>query len=431
MKVCLVGLGYVGLTLSLALADRGIKIVGVDSNRDIIRQLRDCKVTLSEKDVGRLLGLHLNENFVPAESIPDEDFDYFVIGVGTPLDKDRLPVINHIVSAAEEIATRLKKGQTVILRSTVPVGTTRNTVIPILEKTGLEAGQDFDVVFAPERTAEGVAIAELGSNPQIIGSSSERGLEKARKLFEKMTPTVIQVSDIETAEMIKLIDNSYRDVGFAYSNEIALICEMLKIDARECIEKANYKYERNRIPMPSPGVGGPCLSKDPHILAHMAKKLGYETRMISGSRLVNEFVPSYLGAKIVRKIKALDKGKSAKIFVVGFAFKGHPETDDIRNSPTLGILEELQKHFDEIVGYDSIVSDKEIQRQGIQAVGLKEGFSNADCVIIVNNHQSYRSLEIEKLLETAHKDCVFVDCWGLYDKLKSNPNIRYTGVGIE
>jgi UDP-N-acetyl-D-mannosaminuronic acid dehydrogenase len=433
MKVCLIGLGYVGLTLSLTLADCGVKIFGVDSNKNTIQQLKNNKSTLSEKDVSRLLDLHLNHNFYPSELIPDEDFDYFIIGVGTPLNENKLPIMDHIISATEGIAKKIKKGQTVILRSTVPVGTTRDIVIPILEKeTNLKAGFDFDVVFAPERTVEGIAVSELSSNPQIIGSLRKEGIDKAKQLFLKMTPTIIEVSNIETAEMIKLIDNSYRDVCFAYSNEIALICEMLKIDARECIEKANYKYDRNNIPTPSPGVGGPCLSKDPHILSYVAKKLEYKTKMIDGGRIVNEFIPYHLGLKVIKKINAVKKENAEiKIFVIGFAFKGYPETDDIRDSPTLTIVKELKKQFKNIVGYDPIVSNNEIEKLGVSVTDLENGFLNADCVIIVNNHKSYQTMNIDNLLKTSKKNCIFVDCWALFDKLKSNPNIKYTGVGIE
>jgi len=433
MKVCLVGLGYVGLTLALTLADCGIKVYGVDSNKKTIQRLKNNESTLSEKDVSMLLNLHLNKTFYPSESIPEEDFDYFIIGVGTPLNENKSPILDHIISSVDAIALKLKKDQTVILRSTVPVGTTKDVVIPILEKnTGLRAGYDFDVVFAPERTAEGVAISELRSNPQIIGSLRREGVEKAKKLFLKMTPSIVEVSNIETAEMIKLIDNSYRDVRFAYSNEIALICEMLKLDARECIEKANYKYGRNSIPTPSPGVGGPCLSKDPHILSHVAKKLGYETKMIAGGRIVNEFIPHHLALKVIKKINDVkNKESNVKIFVIGFAFKGHPETDDIRDSPSITIIKELKKHFQNIVGYDPVVSKEEIEKLGVVVSDLESGFSNADCIIIVNNHQSYQSINVEKLLQTSHKDCIFVDCWALFDNLKSNPNIRYTGVGIE
>jgi len=431
MKVCVVGLGYVGLTLSLTLADCGIQVYGVDTNKKTIQLLKQGRPTLSERDVGRLLNLHLGKNFHPMENIPDENLDYFIIGVGTPLDENKNPILEHVISSVTEVSSKLRKGQVIILRSTIPIGTTKEVVIPILEeKTNLKAGVDFDVVFAPERTAEGVAITELRSNPQIIGSLTKQGIDRAKKLFLKMTPTIIEVSNLETAEMIKLIDNSYRDVRFAYSNEIALICEMLKLDARECIEKANFKYQRNNIPTPSPGVGGPCLSKDPHILVYVAKKFGYEPKLILSGRLINEFIPSHLALKVANKIKSI-KQRDAKIFVVGFAFKGHPETADIRESPTIILVKELKKQFQKIFGYDPIVPKEDIEKLGVTFSDLEGGFLNSDCVIIVNNHQSYQSLDIEKLLKTANKDCVFVDCWGLFDKLKNNPNIKYTGVGID
>ena len=177
----------------------------------------------------------IGENLKVSEEIPDIEFDAFVISVGTPLSNDNSPIIDYVTSAAKSVSNKLKKGQLVILRSTVPVGTTRKIVIPILEETGMKAGHDFSVVFAPERTAEGMALFEVKTNPQIIGGLNDNDVQKAKLVFEKIAKTILPVSSVETAEMIKLIDNTYRDVHFAYSNEIALICEMLKIDAHECI----------------------------------------------------------------------------------------------------------------------------------------------------------------------------------------------------
>ena len=353
--------------------------------------------------------------------------------MGTPLDANHKPILEYIVSACNEISFKLKKGQTIILRSTVPVGTTRNIIIPILEKnSGLKAGSDFEVVFAPERTAEGIALSELLKNPQIIGSLTSKGIETATKLFSKMTKTILPVSNIETAEMMKLIDNSYRDVHFAYSNEIALICEMLKIDARECIEKANFEYPRNQIPMPSPGVGGPCLSKDPHILVHVANNFGYNPKLISHSRWINENVPSFLSSKIIKKLENLNKKiETTKIFIVGFAFKGNPETDDIRESSTLVLLNELKKKYSNIFGYDPVVSKKQIENLGISYMGFEDGFVNSDCIIFMNNNKSYSKYDIKQLMKKTNKPCVFVDTWSMFQELSNMEDIIYTGVGIE
>ena len=433
MNICVVGLGYVGLTLALTLSDLGIKVSGIDTNKETTKKLNQSVATISEKGLEELLKKNINKNFQIIENFENKEFEIFVISVGTPLNENKKPILEYIVSATNEIGSVLKKGQTIILRSTVPVGTTKNIIIPILEKkSGLKAGKDFEVSFAPERTAEGVALSELRKNPQIIGSLTEKGFEKTKQLFLKMTKTILPVSNIETAEMMKLIDNSYRDVHFAYSNEIALICEMLKIDARECIEKANFEYPRNQIPMPSPGVGGPCLSKDPYILVDVANTFDYDPKLISHSRWVNENVPIFLSSKIIKKLEKLDKkNEEIKIFVIGFAFKGNPQTDDIKESSTIVLVNELKKKFANIQGYDPVVSKKQIEDLGVRYTEFEEGFIDSDCIIIMNNNKSYFSHDIENLMNKTNKPCIFVDTWSMFKEFMNKKNINYTSVGLE
>ncbi len=439
MKVCVLGLGYVGLTLSLMLAEHNFCIIGVDTKKETIESLMKGKSTISERGVDELLTKHIGKNLQVFEQIPkNEIFDVFVICVGTPLDSTSSPIIDYVVHASHEVGLTIKKNGMVILRSTVPVGTTTNIVKPIIEeKSGLKAGIDFDLVFAPERTIEGAAILELQNNPQVIGSLTEHGISSASDLFKKMTKIIVPVSSIETAEMIKLIDNSYRDVHFAFSNELAIICELSKLDVHECISKANFKYARNTIPHPSPGVGGPCLSKDSIILSHVAKQIGYQPKLIVNSRWINDYMPTFLAQKISKKLNKLNKNPNKlKIFIIGFAFKGIPETDDIRNSPTLILLDSLQKNHSNIYGYDPVVSSKEIEKLGSIFVNIEKGFENADCIIFMNNNASYLSLNLKELLDKTARPCLFVDCWNMFREnvkkyMETDKGIFYTGIGID
>ena len=375
----------------------------------------------------------MNKNYTISNHIKDNsNFDAFVISVGTPLDSDKVPILDFVKEAASLVGSKIKKDNLIILRSTVPVGTSRNTVIPILEKeSNMKNEIDFQVVFAPERTAEGVAIKELRTNPQIIGGISEKGVNQASDIFKKITKSILTVSSIEAAEMIKLIDNTYRDIRFAYANEIAIICEMLKLNANECITKANQNYPRNSIPIPSPGVGGPCLSKDPHILMHVAKKFDFNAEVIGHSRELNEFVPKHLAIKLINKLKKLSKNTNSKIFIIGFAFKGNPETDDSRNSSTELLIKELKKEFPNIYGYDPVVKKSEIMKMGAKSVSIEEGFENADCVIVMNNHKSYLQLDIDHLLNKSNLPVIFADCWSMFKKSYDKKRILYTGIGIE
>ncbi len=431
MNVCVLGLGRIGLTLSLALSSEHT-VFGIDTNKTTVKVLNSGKSTFHEADLEEKLKKFIGRNFHVYEEIPEEKIDAFVICVGTPIDENNEPIMDHIKSASETIGQNLKNNQLVVLRSTIPVGTTRNLVIPILEeKSGLKVEKDFEVVFSPERIIEGKTFSELASIPQIIGGISEKSVNLARDLFEKISGEIVPVSDLETAEMIKLMDNTYRDTHFAFANQIALLCEKMNLNALECIQKANYKYPRNNIPIPSPGVGGPCLTKDPYILLQMAKKAGFIPEFITQSRKVNDYIPIYISRKITRALSSIkDDLVSPKIFVLGFAFKGNPATDDTRNSPTLSLVSELKKEIPAVYGYDPVVNDVEVEKCGAIPIGIENGFQDADCVIFMNNHKSFLDLDIKKLLLKTSKPCIFVDCWSMFKEIENVKGIIYTGVGI-
>jgi len=431
MNVCILGLGRIGLTLSLALSSENT-VIGIDTNKTMIKVLSSGKSTFHEPHLEEKLKEAIGKNFFVYEKIPEKQIDVFIICVGTPINESKEPVMDHIKSASETIGQNLKSNQLVILRSTMPVGATRNFVIPILEeKSGLKAGKDFEVVFSPERIVEGKTFSELATIPQIIGGISEKSVNLAKDLFKNISGEIVPVSNLETAEMIKLIDNCYRDTNFAFANQIALFCEKMNLDALECIQKANFKYSRNNIPIPSPGVGGPCLSKDSYMLLQIAKETGYTPEFITQSRKVNEYIPKYISRKIIDALFSVkDDLKSTKVFVLGFAFKGNPETDDTRNSPTISLITELKKEISSINGYDPVINNSEIEKCGAIPTEIEKGFQDADCVIFMNNHNSFLDLDIKTLLLKTSKPCIFVDCWSMFKKIENENGIIYSGIGI-
>jgi len=431
MNVCILGLGRIGLTLSLALSSENI-VFGIDTNKTTIKVLSSGKSTFHEPHLEEKLKEAIGKFFFVYERIPEKQIDVFIICVGTPINERKEPVMDHIESACKTIGENLKNNQLVILRSTLPVGSTRNFVIPILEeKSGLKAGKDFEVVFAPERVIEGKSFSELATIPQIIGGISEKSVNLAKVFFKNNSDEIVPVSSLETAEMIKLIDNSYRDTHFAFANQIALFCENMNLNALECIQKANFKYPRNNIPIPSPGVGGPCLSKDSYILLQTAKKTGYAPEIITHSRKVNDYIPKHISRKIIDALFGIKNDlKSTKVFVLGFAFKGNPATDDTRESPTISLIAELKKEISSIYGYDPVVNNIEIEKIGAIPTGIEQGFQDADCVIFMNNHKSFLDLDIKKLLLKTSKPCIFVDCWSMFKKIKNENGIIYSGIGI-
>ena len=434
-EICVVGLGYVGLTLALTYADAGFMVVGVESQKEVLKSLKKGQPHFHEVGLEPLLKYHLDKNFIVKEKLTSAPSDVYFLCVGTPLDKNKKPDLNYLQKATEQIAGVLKEGDLVILRSTVPLGITRSFVIPILEKiSGLKAGKDFHISFAPERTIEGKALEELRTLPQVIGGIDKISAEMTSNLFSLLTSTIILVDSLEAAEMIKLINNTYRDVTFAFANELAILCDKLKLDTVKIIEAANKGYDRSNIPVPSPGVGGACLVKDPYILIESAKKYGHLPKFASLSRQTNEIMPEFVANKVINFFQQnnLDLKKD-KVLLVGFAFKGRPETSDIRNSTTLDVLALLQKKVKNIYGFDPVASAKEIRSYKVKTADLVESFQDASCVLIMNNHPSYENWPIYKYLKKTKKPTLFLDCWHIFSKeiVEKIKGVTYDGLGVD
>jgi UDP-N-acetyl-D-mannosaminuronic acid dehydrogenase len=430
-NVCIVGCGYVGLTLGVVLADHGFKVYGVEKNPELVKQLNAGNPHFHEKGLQQMLKKHLGKNITFSDKMPKEKQEIFVISVGTPINlKEKRTIMDPVVSAAEMVLPHLHDDALVILRSTVPVGTTAKVVKPILDKSG----KKYMLAMCPERTAEGKALEELVELPQIIGGIDTRSVQKSTEFFKRITPTTTQVSSLEEAEMIKLINNAYRDLTFAFANEIALISEKFGLDATKTIRNANLGYARSNVPTPG-FVGGACLEKDPHILIESSTRLGFEPQIIKHGRELNEHMTEHVAGRIDEKLSKAGKDKAkAKIFVMGFAFKGNPETSDTRGSLTIPLIEALKgKGYRNFYGQDFVVANDEIKKFGAApAEGVEEGFKGADCVVIANNHAKYKSLDVEHLIATMNKPAVFFDCWHIFEPREiKRKEIIYGGIGVD
>lgn len=433
--VTIVGLGYVGLTMGLVMADNGFSVNGWDIDGGLMSMLKEKKPPFFENGLQDYMDSHIGNRFRLPDSIESVHTDIFVVTVGTPIDKlSKEPEMGAIRSAALAIGRVLSKDNLVIIRSTVMVGTTRNVVIPVLEKaSGLKAGLDFFVAFCPERTIEGLALRELRVLPQIVGGLDEKSLELASRVFNEYTPTIVRVESVEAAELCKLTDNCYRDVRFAFANQLAMVTERLGLNIHPLIDAVNLSYSRNSIPKPSPGVGGPCLTKDAYILKRTFEEHGLEASLLSAARSLNEMGPKNVVQNAERLLKKNGKTlHGSKVFVVGFAFKGDPETSDLRDSTTLWFLEEIRKYTEDIAGYDPVVSPMEIAATGVAVTTLEQGFEGADAVFIMNNHRSYANWNLEKNLTTMKNPALFYDCWHMFPRreVMHVPNIIYAGIGV-
>ncbi len=432
-KILVVGLGYVGLTLSLVLAESGFEVIGYDKNPKLLNKIKNKIAPFYEKGLERYLEENLSNNFnVSSKPISS---DVYIITVGTPLNKNsKKPDLSILKKSILDICNLLKKNDLIILRSTVPVGCTRNFVADLIQKkTKLKFGKDIFLAFCPERTIEGRAIEELKKLPQIVGSYCKKSSELSKRIFSEYNYTVVEVSDLESAELSKLIDNSFRDTVFAYSNQLALLTEKLKLNLVEIVDKVNLGYKRNKIPKPSPGVGGPCLSKDSYILSNSFEKIKIgKNNIIYNARLANERMINEIFISLNKILKNLNKKKNAKIFITGFAFKGNPETSDIRLSTTISLLDLFKRNrFNNIWGHDFKVDKNEIKKLGINSCSLEKGFINADAVLIMNNNKKYEDLNILNLFKKARKPLLFYDSWQLFDPLeiKNTKGVVYASVG--
>lgn len=425
----IIGMGRVGLTLALTLASVGFKVLGVEREEEIVKSLDKGKPHFYEKGLETLLKSRLEDsNLVIANRI-EEKQDAYIICVGTPIDKTTKEVIlEPIIRATQEVTRWLEERDVVILRSTVPIGTARNTVLPILK----ECQRTFHLACCPERTIEGNALWELRELPQIVGGLDEESVEKAVGIFSKVTPTVVRVESLEAAELIKLIDNTYRDLNFAFANEIALFAGKHGIDGFKVIRAANFGYPRNNIPIPG-FVGGACLSKDLYILHESALEIGYKVRFPKIAREINERMIPYTAGKIQKEMTLFGKDiEEAKIFILGIAFKGEPQTDDVRGSPAVDLAGFLKEKYGckKIYGHDFIVPAKEISRAGLSPCSLKEGFKDADCAVLMNSHRLYYDLDLY-LLNLMNKPAIFFDGWHMFssEDFAGNEGIVYRKLG--
>lgn len=429
-RICVIGMGRVGLTLAVTLASAGFEVTGLERNKAIVASLNRGKPHFYEKGLETSLRKHLANNLTILQKMEISSSDAYIISVGTPIDRESKKIIlQPLIRAAEEVSHQLKEGDTVILRSTVPLGTTRNIVLPLLKKYA----KHFYLAFCPERTIEGRALIELKELPQIVGGLDEESVDKAVGIFSKVTATTVRVESLEAAEMIKLIDNTYRDANFAFANEVGLLAEGLGLDAAELIRAANLGYRRNNIPVPG-FVGGACLAKDPHIFYDCSTTLGHTIKLAKLAREINENLSQHVAQKLKAELSSLGKDiKKAKIFVAGVAFKGQPETDDLRDSPALELVDCLTNGYGckKVYGQDFVVPAEEMLKVGIKPCSLPDGFKNADCVIFMNNHHTYYDLDINNLLSLMNTPAVFFDGWHIFDPndIRAFDGVIHSGLG--
>ena len=436
--IVVIGLGYVGLTLSVALAEAGFRVLGVEKRKNVVDLTNNGKPHFDENGLNFALNQVVKSKFFAAAvDMKNVTCSSYIITVGTPINQEGVPRLDYIENATKEVAESMQNDSLIILRSTVKIGTSENVVSRILKNTG----KDFRLAMCPERTLEGRALQELTSLPQIIGSNSKEGFLRAENIFRKLTKTIVKVSSLEAAEIVKLVDNTYRDVQFAFANEVARICESFNVSALEVISSGKLGYDRTNVSLPGL-VGGPCLEKDPHILSHSVREKGIEIEITNACRLVNERQPYETVCNIKKESVKRGFDKKIKIAVMGLAFKGIPSTNDLRGSMVFKVLDALDKEFSDadIFIYDSIVSKHDMQENFPEytiSENMKDVTKNASIVILANNHPDLTCANIDDYYCNMGKNGFIYDYWNRYTNLSTQKlcgnyfSVGYRGVNNE
>ncbi len=411
-NICVVGLGYVGLTLAVYLARQGLQVHGVEISNEILQSLKRKKAHFYEDH----FDIHLekaidNGLFTYGDQYTESpEKTVYIITVGTPLGTDGLVHLTSLQTVIDNIAKELKDDDIIVLRSTVKLGTTQGMIKEALGKTG----KTYYLGFCPERTLEGSAFKELSSLPQIISGINDDSLKEIEMFFKSIFRETVAMKSVEEAEMVKLLNNSERDLMFAVGNEVALMCEEKGLDAYRIIQAANYQYPRSNLKKPGP-VGGPCLEKDPYILTEGFKKASYQPSLFTAGRKVNESIIRGGLKRFLERKEVQGSIVPTKVAVLGFAFKGIPSTGDVRGSLVCDVVNTIKNYFPyaKIIGHDYLATSYDMRRAGaLEGLNdLKSVLKDADMVILQNNHPFYKREDWANLQQLMGKGAWIYDFW--------------------
>ena len=390
MKVSVVGLGYVGLPLVISFVRQGVITFGVDLDRtkiDLLTKGKSYIRDIEEKDIQKFINQQL---FIPSDNYQIvKDSDVIIICVPTPLRKSKEPDISYVVSAVREIKRYLKKGQLVILESTVYPGATREIVLPILESSGLKVEEDFFLAYSPERVDPGNKKFHIRNTPKIVGGIGRKSLRRAVEVYKLICNEVIPVSSVEVAEMVKLLENSFRAVNIGLINEIAKLCYKMKIDVWEVIDAAKTKPYGFMPFYPGPGIGGHCIPVDPMYLSWRAKLYNFTTRFIDLADEVNRSMQKFVVERIADILNQFQKPvNGSKILILGVSYKR--DIGDTRESPAYEIMKNLMKKRAILFYNDPFVPEYKVEDKIFKSMSLTEEFiKKMDITVILVDHSSY------------------------------------------
>lgn len=413
-KLALVGLGYVGMPIAVAFAKKGLDVIGFDLNKEKI-DLYKSGVDPT-KEVGDEVIRTTTLDFT-ADETRLKEAKFIIVAVPTPVNTDHTPDLTPVIGASEIVGRNLSKGAIVVYESTVYPGCTEDVCIPILEKeSGMKCGVDFKIGYSPERINPGDKVHRLENIRKIVSGCDNESLEEIKNVYDIVIEVgTYPVSNMRTAEAVKVVENSQRDINIAFMNELAMVFDRMDIDTNEVVDGMNTKW--NALGFRPGLVGGHCIGVDPYYFTYEAEKLGYHSQIILNGRIVNDSMGAYVADQAVKKmIEAGQAPKKSKVVILGLTFKEN--CPDTRNSKVDDIIKQLNTYGIEPTVVDPWASERDAMREyGVQLKKMEEA-KDADCVIVAVAHNEFRAMslyEIKKLF----KDCddsekVLIDVKGLY-----------------
>lgn len=426
-NVGVIGLGHVGLTVAAVFADKGFAVFGCDVIPQRVKGIMSQNLKLSEFELAEIVDKAVKCGKLSATtncSGVTKSCEIVILCVQTPVTRNHQPDLSFLRSATNTVGQALKKGSLVLIMSSVPPGTTKKMLTLLETTTGLTCGKDFWLAYVPERLAPGRSVQDFINNRRIIGTSDAQSARLARRLLQEVVNGEIFSTDVWTAEIVKLAENTFRDVNIAFANELALVCEQHGVDVQEVIKLANTHHRVN-IHNPGCGVGGPCLPKDPYLL--LAGKQPTAHSIIRYSRHLNASMESHVVSKVLAALETTKKNVNhARISVLGVAYK--KASDDSTNAPAKSIIRALRRRGAEVTVYDPHCPES---FGGIKCKGLYEAIAHTDCVLILTDHAEFASLDLARVKEIMNAPACIVDGRRLISPAEAtSAGILYFGVGL-
>lgn len=404
-SICVVGLGYIGLPTAVMFANHGHSVHGVDVNEKAVSMISEKQLHIEENGLQERLDKAIDSGAFTVSTTPQKA-DVFIIAVPSPIMPDKTANLEYVRQATASVVPYLEKGNLVILESTVPPRTVQDVMLPELEKAGLEIGTDLFVSHSPERVIPGRVFEELVSNDRIIGGYTPESARQTTELYQSFVQGQMHETDATTAELVKVMENTYRDINIAFANELAKLAGSLGVNIWEAIKLANY-HPRVNVHEPGPGVGGHCIAVDPWFLVELAPETA---KMIHLARQTNDGMPAYT-AQMTASILDAKGIKDPKVAVFGLAFKGN--IDDMRESPSMDVIEALRGRQVNLSAFDPHIKQNNIDEQ---TQSQDEALQDASAILILTSHNKFKDLDPAVISNM--KDKVVIDTKNCIDRAK-------------